>query len=524
MKADKNLEQRLEQLGEVVRGEQSVADEVMRTIGSKQQPSVSASENIWRVIMTSKITRYAAVIAFILIISGVLGIINFGGNDGGEVSPGGGFNLLAKVCAAEVDLFSRAGIIHIVNEIIVFGEDEQQEIVRNRTKTGIQELDDLYEEGSKWLEFQWLPMCSIKPDGGLRFNQLQLDRKQESYVVSDECWFDGGSGNFAHVLKDDDAVYFANSYDGERVYSSVDSEGRFEVKGSPVLDDFVAPRDISEILGVSAGLQICNDENFNSPIQEVVDEVLEDGTEVKSFKTGFKDFDGKLNAYWIFRVRSDDNTIAEMEFVIGGVSQLLIRRAVYEELAGADVDWSLSDLKGCSDNNVEQPKVKISPDMVIEDVTVEHMAERASYQTYIFSDIPSWCKDRVIVDCIDPPSPGERVFFVACKANDGRHLVFVQSATYNRMMGAIAKIAKLVYESENGFKVYSGGFQEKWWTEIVINSAKSMIGDNPASNRCGYLLESPGGTYPCIAINGPISEGELKEIVDSLVASEEYEE
>ena len=113
------------------------------------------------------------------------------------------------------------------------------------------------------------------------------------------------------------------------------------------------------------------------------------------------------------------------------------------------------------------------------------------------------------------------MFIFAARANDGRHLVMVQSPSYNTMIGPMAKTGTLVYTSPNGFKVWGGG-QSKWFAEILLNSAKFVIKDPPSDNRTGYILESPAGTFPAMAINGPLSDEELHKLIDSLVPAKDY--
>ena len=113
------------------------------------------------------------------------------------------------------------------------------------------------------------------------------------------------------------------------------------------------------------------------------------------------------------------------------------------------------------------------------------------------------------------------MFMFAARANDGRHLVMIQSPSYNMMLGSPAKTGTLVYTSPNGFKVWGGG-QSKWFAEILITSAKSFIQDPPSENRVGYILESPAGTFPALAINGPLSDEELHKLIDSLVPAKDF--
>jgi len=149
------------------------------------------------------------------------------------------------------------------------------------------------------------------------------------------------------------------------------------------------------------------------------------------------------------------------------------------------------------------------------------MVERATFETYVFSAKPAWIGEMEIIDCIDPASPGTRMFIMAARAEDGRHLVLVQSPTYNRLSGGFVKQGQVVYASPNGFKVHGGGPQ-KWYSGILLQSAQYVVKDPPSEDRIGYILESPAGTFPALAINGPVTDAELYRLVDSLTPSAEY--
>jgi hypothetical protein len=159
--------------------------------------------------------------------------------------------------------------------------------------------------------------------------------------------------------------------------------------------------------------------------------------------------------------------------------------------------------------------------MIVQNVSVQHMVDRAKFETYVFSTKPAWTGAVEITDCIDPASPGGRMFIMTARADDHRHLVLVQSPTYNAMLGQFVKAGQVVYTSPNGFKVWGGGPQ-KWYSQILLQSAQAFIKDPPSEDRIGYVLESPAGTFPALAINGPVSDEELRKLVDSLMPAKDY--
>jgi hypothetical protein len=141
-------------------------------------------------------------------------------------------------------------------------------------------------------------------------------------------------------------------------------------------------------------------------------------------------------------------------------------------------------------------------------------------ETYVFSTRPSWTGELETMDHADPATPGRRMVILTARAADGRHVVLVQSPTYNRVFRPrVRQGGVLVYTSPNGFKVWGGG-PRKWYAGILLRSARAVIKDPPAENRTGYVLESPAGTFPALAVNGPVTDGELHELVDSLVPAQ----
>ncbi len=445
--------------------------------------------------MTSSIVKFG-VAAGIAVIVGLFGLSRLLRPDENGTSPP--LSLLARACAAEESLFRGTDIVHIQNEIIVHAGPA---------------------DPAEGLDHVWLPMCSMKPDGTLQFNQLTLAVAPESYIVTDSSWYDPVTGRFSRILKAGDTVIFANSYDGGFVFSATVADGAVRVARQPAADEFRPPQSPAEYLGLAAGLKtsLVEDDTW---VQSVEAGTLSDGQPAHIYKVGMPDPNGQpMNSYWRFKVRDEDSTIAEKEFILLGRPQLLIRRVLTESVKAPAVSWDLHEIEGTG-VKAGRP-ASITPDMVIRGVSVEHMVERADFETYVFSTNPSWTGEIEITDCIDPASPGGRMFIMTARADDGRHLVLVQSPTYNKMLGQVVKQGEVVYTAPNGFKVWGGGPQ-KWFSQILLQSARASIKDPPSEDRIGYVLESPAGTFPALAINGPVTDEELHHLVDSLVPAKKY--
>jgi hypothetical protein len=449
----------------------------------------------WRKIMTGSFAKIG-IAAVLAIVVGLVGLSSVDLDPSDE--PGGlmRFGLLARACAAEESLYLGSNIIHVQNEIVVQGTG------------GTAALGDL--------DHTWLPMCSLKDDGSLRFNQLTLPFEPESYVVTDHSWYDPGTGRFARVLKKGGRVFFANSYDGQAVYTTTAAtDGTVELVAETASDAFLAPQSPADYLGLAAGLEASLEEE-TAQVQSVEEGTLADGAPVHVYKVGLPDPNGVLHAWWLFRVRSEDATIAEKEFVMLGRSVLLIRRVLTESVAAPGVSWSLSEIEAELNELEAGQAVSVTPDMVIPDVSVQHMVERADFETYVFKSKPAWTDEPRITDCFDPPSPGKRMFIMAARAADGRNLVLLQSPTYNKMLGHLVKAGEVVYASPNGFKVWAGGPQ-KWLAQILLRSDQTNRQTPLSEARIFYLLESPAGTFSALAVNGPVSDEELRSLIDCLV-------
>lgn len=477
----------------------SARHKLMATMNNERK-SYAARPSMWRALpgrklMTSSIVKLG-IAAGITVVVGLFGLSRLAPSDKNGALPR--LSLLAQACAAEESLFQGTKIIHIQNEIIVYAGAA---------------------DPAETLDSVWLPLCAVKPDGQLQLNQLKLAVARESYVVTDHSWYDPATGRFSRILKAGDTVVFANSYDGQFVWgTNVAPEGTLQTVQQPVAAAFRPPESPAAYLGLGPGLKTALDQN-NNPQLNVRPGTLHDGAPAHIYQAGTANPDGQMDSYWLFKVRDEDSTLAEEEFVLAGRPQLLVRRVLTETPETPAVAWSLDEIQGT--NALATQPITITPDMVLPRVSVAHMVERAKFETYVFSARPAWTGNIEITDCIDPASPGSRMFILTARADDGRHLVLVQSPTYNKLLGGLVKQGSVIYTSPNGFKVWAGGPQ-KWYSRILLDSARAFIKDPPSENRIGYVLESPAGTFPALAVNGPISAEELHGLVESLVAAQDY--
>jgi hypothetical protein len=408
------------------------------------------------------------------------------------------FTLLGRAYAAEETLFAADRIVHLVNEIVV-------KPIAN----------------AEAARLRWFPIMSLEATGKTRFHQLALSANAgDGYTITDDVWFEAATGRFARQLLTDGRPIYANSYDGEDVYwLNVAADGRSQIEKRKTAAEFQPPENPEKLLGIAAGLPARLDETNKRLVADAGEVRLDDGTMARRVRAGYPGPGADVvsaDAYVQFTIRQDDNTIARIEFVVGEESLYEVRRVKTETVARNDIAWNLAGLESRVADATPAPGPGIFPDMVIRNVTVDHMVEKASFPTYIFQSAPAWTDEGQITDILDVASPPNRMFATAYAAKDGRHVVLIQSATYNNTLGqAVAKLGKVVYTSYGGVKVISGA-QDKWLAGILLQSARPMINDPPSEDRTGYLLETPLGTFPALAINGQLSDDELHKLIDSL--------
>jgi len=489
---------------------------------SQKTTSAPPQPNIWRIIMKNKLSKPA--LAAIIIVA----VLFFSWINRQQVSPDGKesitcFSLLTKACVAEEILFTSEKIVHIVNEIIVYPAVEDSAISDRLDKLELHpDQRKYFETVNSWLDYNWLPICSLQKDGQFRFNQLNVATDlDQPYTITDQAWYDPAGGRFVRLMKTEETPVFANSYDGEFIYfSQTASDGSFQLANEPVIEDFRPPRNPAEFLGLSAGFRSTIQQQDFQPIQDITEGTLADGAPVHIYKQGFADLLGHVNTYWLLKVRDDDNTVAEMEFVIAGQKQMTIRRIRTETVEAPAVSWNLSEIEADVSATEPTSQVAIAPDMYILNVSVEHMVEKADFETYIFAVTPSWTNPPEIADMVDFADPKLRMFCMVYTAKDDRHLILSQSQSFNSFFTNILNIrqnGRLISSHSNDVKVWAGG-PDKWWTEIHLRNC----GFTPAQDRSGYVLETPDGTFLSLAVNGQLTNEELQTLAQSLVPAKDY--
>jgi len=297
-------------------------------------------------IMRSTIAKLAAVLIVAVVLLASLDKLRDSDSTRKPISC---FTLLSRACAAERTIFTGEHIVHITNEIIVYPATDQNPVADRLNKLNLSESQRRYiETVSSWLDFNWMPICSLKADGQFRFHELKLSRDiDRPYTITDQAWYNPMTGRFARVMETGGKVIFANSHDGQAVYfSQRGADGSLRLLGERIKEDFNPPQNPAEFLGITAGLRSSFEHDDYAAISEITDDTLENGTPVKIYKQGFADLLGDINTYWLFKVRPDDGTIAEMEFVTAGSTRLIIRRVEARTVEESPHSWDLAEIEG----------------------------------------------------------------------------------------------------------------------------------------------------------------------------------
>jgi hypothetical protein len=458
--------------------------------------------------LTSRRRRNAirTVLAIAMAAAVLLAVTLFPFGDGILVSPkGDAFSLLAQAAAAEARLFAADDIVALVSEIIV-------DPIADPTLGG----------------GRWLPLISIGADGKPRFHQLKLGTEpgEQGYTIRDESWYDPATRRFAHVLTLKGRPLFANAYDGRSIrLLELDEQGRPRMKDEPVTPAFEPPKDPGHFLGIiGVALSSSSKDDFGRPdlVRDEGPIQLADGSPARALRVTFseRDADIGIDAYSRVFIRDESHRVESLEFFISGKKVYTIRRGEAAGPREPRYGWDLAGLRPAVEQDEAGPKlpVRTLADMIRLDVSPDDMAKRADFPVYIFNGNPGWTTRRQIVDMFDVASPPHRMFAAVYPAKDKRHVVLLQAHTFNAEVGPLVRKSQLLYTSPAGFKVWSNK-NDKSLARILLSSIGStriIFSDRPAEDCSGYLLETPEGTYPALAVNGVLTDAELHGLVDRL--------
>ena len=404
------------------------------------------------------------------------------------------FTLLAQAYAGEAQLFTGQRVIHLRNQIIVA---PMADIAQARSGG--------------------LPLVSLDPQGRMCCDLLSLPAEvNQGYTVEDECWYDPPTARFVRLLTCDGKTLFASAYDGTRIYRLETVAGQARIVSHPVDKGFQPPRNPAEILGIGAGVRYSIDTWNAGMVHDAGKTMLADGTEGRLVRLGSPGETLPAKPYWLVTIRSD-NTVEKMEWRKGPQALFCICRAKADPEQAPGVGWNLAGLASKEIDHTSTGGPSVLTDLVVAGISVEQMVREADFAVYTFARDPAWAGSRPIIDdALDLGTPPKRMFTIIYQAKDNRHVVLVQSASYNTALGpSVYQEGNLVYTSPAGVKVWSGP-RSPWLAQILLKSAGYYIEGPPSQEALGYVLETPDDTYPTLAINGKITDEELHVLVDSL--------
>jgi hypothetical protein len=303
------------------------------------------------------------------------------------------------------------------------------------------------------------------------------------------------------------------------------------VKREPITEQFSIPENPAEFLGISASFQGSMDMMNLPPVEGQSHEQLADGRWVRVYKLRWQDTD----AYHVFQVDENDNTIEQIESVAYGRSIQQIQRVSTDSVDVLAISWDLAELAG--QTTQAQSEVTFTEGMT--EITAQQMADRALVETYVFGRIPDWIAEQSFIEVLDEASPLKRMFMVLCSATDSRHVILIQGSTLGQYLGAAFNMNKEAgfqwaprVFSSNRFKMHvlpeMRHLPDNVGNRGMRNWSRGLIfkesGFEPSENARGYVLHSPTNTDFAMVINGKVSDEELEDLVGGLVPAQLYME
>ncbi|MFC1764394.1 hypothetical protein ACFL6U_20265 [Planctomycetota bacterium] len=505
------------------RASSAVREELWADIAAAQaqttsSPPVLDRPALWRIIMKSRITHVAAAL---LLLVGIVAL-----SWPGKSEPYTMISLLSVSNAAEQSLFYQTdGIRFMTNRIVLYPRTSptSQELLDKLSADVTQENNMAFIQA--YLQHAALPLTMLGADGQPEMFNLQVSRDaQESMTLIDESWYDMASGRFVRIVRQGDQVLFANAYDGQAVYLARRSAaGNLEVDRQAISASFQAPSNPADFLGMAAGIAHSVPQKHYPPVHDVYDETLADGSAMRVYQLGFKNPWDSFDTYYLFKQSVADNTLMEIRCVVGNEVLSEHQRVATELVEAPGVAWDLERLTTAEDAQASDVQ---SQSIGFTFLAPEDLTDVDDFKAALFATSPAWTQKRTLVQVPDPIGAG-KLLVGFYEAEDGRHVIMTMAKSFNQYMGTLVQRIEQGgqpfpwdHTSVAGFKIHRQ--REKaaslWWTEIAIKNS----GFDPAPNRQGFFGRTPDGFYFTIAVNGPVSDQEMRSLADSLIDARDY--
>ena len=177
-----------------------------------------------------------------------------------------------------------------------------------------------------------------------------------------------------------------------------------------------------------------------------------------------------------------------------------------------EFDESLFDTTAPEDYTVESVEMPGGEKTIIE---TEGIAKSIGFEFYVLSVALRWANEPRTLKVSNVMGLGDDIYMTCSLAGDGRHVVFMQAEMMPKMLLDKIRTGEHVYTSDSGLKVYRGG-PEKWYSGILLESVGGMLPDKPSADRIGCGIETPDEGVILLSINGPATDEELFDIIESL--------
>jgi len=413
------------------------------------------------------------------------------------------FALLSKALAAQEEFLAGEGIKHIIKELVI-----------NLVPDSIHAWN------------RYLGLSLTRANGKSIHIDLRYPPKpKRKYTIRDEAWYDKSTGRLARLMWLEGKVLFAYSYNGEYVCMTEQlPDSSIKIVRDKAAETFTLPEKPLHFFGFVAG----HDSVFKKLDQERVIDLgpgrLEDGTPVRIIKTFGKsrttekpDSAGQVISYHLFRIRQDNNLIAEMEWVFQGISMEVTRYVLDEQVPDTGVPWSLEGIDSLLAGTVDFLFLgfELQSDVFLEDLSAGDILANVDMQVFLFSSNPLSTNERKI----NFSRGGTPVVNISYLAEDKRNVVLFQPG--QRFRYWLVATGELTYASLSGFKFWKER-DTRSWANMLLRPSLRPSREPPAKDCTVYIVQSPVGTDFPLAINGPLSIEELEELAGSLMLAEEY--
>ena len=445
----------------------------------------------WPTVRLGWRSAAAAGIAALLLLA--LSSIDWPGLFRGEPKPEGSqaaYSLLAHALAADDSVLRTAKIFHFVKKT-VFPPLADSSLAGVRGEYAI----------------------AVGPDGQPVYNRLTVSSSlSDSLTFTNEAWYEPSTGRFARIVKSGDRILFAGSFDGQFIFTMPPSgDSTAVITRQRIANNFSMTDNPQQSFGLLAGHDSLLKKIDRQRYHKVGEGKLADGTPVNIIRIdGLADPNNRLRTHLLFKLRRDNNTIAESEFYMDETLLKIDRFSRDEVVQGMAIPWDLHGIDSLSAKSGPAPRVSMDQDVIKSGITPEQMFALEDIPLCLINPAPSWAADRKIFGVKKAGKLDVWYFNLAWRAADKRHVVLSQCRAFSQFDSQIGDL-KNIYTSPRGFTLLTSR-QGAWLANITLLASQNHLLDTPAPDCSGYLVRTPAGSYCVLAINGVVNDTELREL------------